>query len=59
MSTIYLDATTDKLKNAIDKCLKREGYVSSMNVAGKTLYSSTPKGRKLLNGWIFFLSAYS
>jgi hypothetical protein len=45
------------LKDAID--LKREGYVSSMNAASKTLYSITPKGRKLLKGWISFLSAYS
>jgi len=47
------------LKDAIDKRLKREGYVSSMNAAGKTLYSITPKGRKLLKGWTSFLSAYS
>src|SRR5215207_3553418 len=47
------------LKDAIDKRLKREGYVSSMNAAGKTLYSITPKGRRLLKGWTSFLSAYS
>jgi DNA-binding PadR family transcriptional regulator len=47
------------LKDAIDKRLKREGYVNSITAASKTLYSITPKGRKLLKGWISFLSAYS
>jgi DNA-binding PadR family transcriptional regulator len=47
------------LKDAIDKRLEREEYVNSMNAASKTLYSITPKGRKLLKGWISFLSAYS
>jgi DNA-binding MarR family transcriptional regulator len=47
------------LKDAIDKRLKREGYVNSITAASKTLYSITPKGKKLLKGWIAFLSAYS
>jgi hypothetical protein len=54
MSTIYLDETTDKLKDARDKCLKREGYVSSMHAAGKTLYSITP--RKEIAKWLESLS---
>jgi DNA-binding MarR family transcriptional regulator len=47
------------LKDAIDKRLKREGYINSITAASKTLYSITPKGKKLLKGWIAFLSAYS
>ena len=47
------------LKDAIDKRLKREGYVNSTIEASRTLYSITPKGRKLLKGWVSFLSAYS
>jgi DNA-binding MarR family transcriptional regulator len=46
------------LKDAIDKRLKREGYVNSTMEVNRTLYSITPKGRKLLKGWISFLSAY-
>jgi hypothetical protein len=46
------------LKDAIDKRLIREGYVSSTTQISKTLYTITPKGRKLLKGWISFLSAY-
>jgi DNA-binding MarR family transcriptional regulator len=47
------------LKDAIDKRLKREGYVKSTMDARRTLYSITPKGKKLLKGWLSFLSAYS
>lgn len=47
------------LKDALDKRLKREGYVNSLAAENKTLYSITPKGIKLLKGWISFLSAYS
>jgi|SRR5215207_4377807 len=36
------------IKDAIDKRLKREGYVNSTAATSKTLYSITPKGRGLL-----------
>lgn len=47
------------LKDSLEFRLKREGYVKGAIEANKTLYSITPKGRKLLKGWIAFLSAYS
>jgi hypothetical protein len=47
------------LKDALEHRLKREGYVEGIDMKNKSLYSITPKGRKLLNGWIAFLSAYS
>jgi hypothetical protein len=47
------------LKDSLEFRLKREGYVKGAIEANKTLYSITPKGRKLLMGWIAFLSAYS
>ena len=36
-----------------------EGYVEGVDVNDKSLYSVTPKVKKLLEGWIAFLSAYS
>lgn len=45
------------IKDALDKRLVREGFVSSKIIENKTQYSITPKGRKLLKGWIGFLSA--
>jgi DNA-binding PadR family transcriptional regulator len=47
------------LKDSLEFRLKREGYVKGIVEANKTLYSITPNGRKLLKGWIAFLSAYS
>ena len=47
------------LKDSLEYRLKREGYVESIDLDKKSLYSITPKGRKLLKGWIAFLSAYS
>ena len=47
------------LKDALEYRLKREGYVDGIDIKNKSLYSITPKGRKLLKGWIAFLSAYS
>jgi DNA-binding PadR family transcriptional regulator len=56
------------LKDSLEHRLKREGYVEGVDVPAqkglrkpvkKSLYSITPKGRKLLKGWIRFLSAYS
>ncbi len=46
------------LKDALEHRLKREGYVKSIEVKNKSLYTITPKGRKLLNGWIAFLNAF-
>ena len=47
------------LKDSLEYRLKRDGYVESTELKNKSLYSITPKGRKLLKGWIAFLSAYS
>ena len=54
---IYKNPAT--LKDALDKRLRREGYVDGISIANKILYSITSKGRKLLKGWVAFLSAYS
>ena len=47
------------LKDSLEYRLKRDGYVVSTELKNKSLYSITAKGRKLLRGWIAFLSAYS
>jgi hypothetical protein len=47
------------LKDALEHRLKREGYVEGIDEKNRSLYSITPKGRKLLKGWIAFISAYS
>jgi DNA-binding PadR family transcriptional regulator len=47
------------LKDSLEHRLKREGYVVSIDLPNKSLYSIIPKGRKLLKGWITFLSAFS
>ena len=47
------------LKDSLEYRLKRDGYVEGIDMKNKSLYSITPKGRKLLKGWIAFLSAYS
>jgi hypothetical protein len=47
------------LKDSLEHRLKREGYVKGVDLPNKSLYSITPKGKKLLEGWIGFLSAYS
>jgi predicted transcriptional regulator len=47
------------LKDSLEHRLKREGYVKGVDLPNKSLYSITPKGKKLLDGWIAFLSAYS
>jgi hypothetical protein len=46
------------LKDALEYRLKREGYVEGIEVKNKSLYTITPKGKKLLDGWISFLKAY-
>jgi DNA-binding PadR family transcriptional regulator len=47
------------LKDSLEYRLRRDGYVEGLNLPNKTLYIITPKGKKLLKGWIAFLSAYS
>ena len=56
------------LKDSLEHRLKREGYVEATDIPSQhgsrkpvkmSLYSITPKGRRLLQGWISFLSAYS
>ena len=47
------------LKDSLEYRLKRDGYVDGTDMKNKSVYSITPKGRKLLKGWIAFLSAYS
>jgi Domain of unknown function (DUF4364) len=47
------------LKDSLEYRLKRDGYVEGVDIKKKSIYSITPKGRKLLRGWIAFLSAYS
>jgi predicted transcriptional regulator len=55
---IYKFAST--LKDSLEHRLKREGYVQGVDINdNKSLYSITPKGKKLLEGWIGFLRVYS
>lgn len=54
---IYKISST--LKDSLEHRLKREGYVQGVDNERKSLYSITPKGIKLLAGWISFLTAYS
>jgi DNA-binding PadR family transcriptional regulator len=55
------------LRDALEYRLKREGLVDDESIADKSSkhkapkvsrYSVTPKGQKLLQGWIAFLSAF-
>lgn len=55
------------LRDALEYRLKREGLVEDEKIANKSSvhkipkvsrYSITPKGQKLLQGWIGFLSAF-
>ena len=46
------------LKDALEHRLKREGYVESIELKNKSLYTITPKGKRLLKGWISFLDAF-
>ena len=55
------------LKDSLENRLRKAGYVTGVDVpqggkkkpVRKTMYSITPKGRKLLKGWISFLRACS
>jgi len=54
------------LRDALEYRLKREGLVENEIIASKptnkspkvSRYSITPKGQKLLQGWVAFLSAF-
>src|SRR5919202_3752292 len=55
------------LRDALEYRLKREGLVEDENITSRSSihkipkvsrYSITPKGQKLLQGWIGFLSAF-
>ena len=55
------------LRDALEYRLKREGLVEEENITNRSSihktpkvsrYSVTPKGQKLLRGWISFLSAF-
>lgn len=46
------------LKDALEHRLKREGYVESVELRNKNLYTIADKGRKLLKGWLSFLDAF-
>ena len=53
------------LKDSLEHRLKRDEYVTSIDIpqggekkpVKKSLYSITPKGKRLLNGWIAFIKA--
>jgi len=53
---IYKPAST--LKDSLENRLKRKGYVEGIVMDKRTFYRITIKGKKLLKGWISFLSAY-
>lgn len=55
------------LKDTLENRLRKLGYVDGEDIANvnspkkpikMTLYSITPKGKKLLKGWISFLKAF-
>jgi len=56
LGRIYKPAST--LKDSLENRLKREGYVEGLVKNNKTYYKITQKGKKLLKGWISFLSAF-
>ena len=54
------------LKDSLENRLRKAGYVDGTDIPNEktdrkpirmTLYSITPKGQKLLKGWLAFLSA--
>ena len=53
---IYKPAST--LKDALQNRLERDGYVEGVVQDNRTHYVITSKGKKLLKGWVSFLSAY-
>jgi hypothetical protein len=57
-SSGYLFKPASTLKDSLENRLKREGYVDRIVKDNKTFYKITDKGKKLLKGWLSFLSAY-
>src|SRR5918994_4137781 len=56
------------LKDSLENRLRKNGYIAGNDIPNikrnhkpirMTLYTITPKGRKLLKGWSTFLSAFS
>jgi predicted transcriptional regulator len=47
------------LQDSIEKRLKREGYMIMSSTSGKSKYSITSKGNRLLRAWIAFLDGCS
>jgi hypothetical protein len=47
------------LQDSIEKRLKREGYVVTSSIDGRTKCSITSKGKRLLQAWIAFLDGCS
>jgi DNA-binding PadR family transcriptional regulator len=54
------------LKDSLENRLRKAGYVDGIDICNikkdrkpirMTLYSITPKGKRLLKGWLAFLSA--
>lgn len=56
LGKIYKPAST--LKDSLEKRLRREEYVIGIDIDNKSLYSITPKGKRLLKGWIAFVKAF-
>jgi hypothetical protein len=56
LGKIYKPAST--LKDSLEKRLEREGYVKSLEINKRVLYSITEKGTQLLRGWVSFLQAF-
>ena len=63
----HLYKVPSTFRDALEYRLKREGLVEDENIANRSSihkipkvsrYSITPKGQKLLQGWIGFLSAF-
>lgn len=56
------------IKDSLERRLKKAGYVEGADIPTKkrdkksvrvSLYKITPKGKKLLDGWIAFLSSFN
>jgi hypothetical protein len=67
-STQLSEIIAKRTKDSLEHRLKREGYVEGTDVptqqgsrkpVKRSLYSITPKGKRLLQDWISFLLAYS
>jgi hypothetical protein len=65
-SKCQLFKVSGALKDSLENRLRKAGYVGGTNISNDktdrkpirmTLYSITPKGKRLLNCWLAFLSA--